>query len=153
RRFQSTRMLIGENIVHKISAFKSAQQGVVLIEAMIAILLFSMGVLAIVGLQAVMVKNVADSKYRAEAGYIAQQRIGMMWSDPDNLANYLESSTDISSLLPAGKRTVSQPVAGQFTVVVGWTAPGEEPADDDTTPPCFMAVAHCFTTTASITGG
>ncbi len=146
--------------MHKISSFKSAQRGVVLIEAMIAILLFSMGVLAIVGLQAVMVKNVADSKYRSEAGYIAQQVIGQMWlfdpKDPGyalQIEPFLTPNVDISSLLPGGKRTVSQPTTGHFTVVVGWTAPGEDPADDDTTPPCFMAVAHCFTTTASITGG
>lgn len=142
------------------SPFKSTQQGVVLLEALIAILLFSMGVLAIVGLQATMVKNVADSKYRAEAGYIAQQTIGQMWLfDPNNpsynqqIEEFLKVGEDISSLLPSGKRTVSQPAPGQFTVVVGWTAPGEEPAEDDTAPPCFMAVAHCFTTTARITGG
>lgn len=135
------------------SPFRSTQQGVVLLEALIAILLFSMGVLAIVGLQATMVKNVADSKYRAEAGYIAQQRIGLMWADPDNLASYLEANTDISTLLPGGARTVTQPAAGEFTVIVGWTAPGETPAEDDTAPPCFMTVAHCFTTTARITGG
>ena len=40
--------------MHQTSPHKSAQQGVVLIEAMIAILIFSMGVLAIVGLQATM---------------------------------------------------------------------------------------------------
>lgn len=139
--------------MHKKPSFRSTQSGVVLLEALIAILLFSMGVLAIVGLQASMVKNVADSKYRAEAGYIAQQRIGMMWADPDNVDSYLETNTDISTLLPGGLRTVSQPVSGRFNVVVGWTAPGEIPAEDDLSPPCYMRVAHCFTTTASITGG
>ena len=119
--------------------FKSAQQGVVLIEAMIAILIFSMGVLAIVGLQAAMVKNTADSKYRADASYIAQQRIGTMWSDPGNLVTYLEVNTDISTLLPGGTRTVTQPVAGQFVVTVTWRQPGES--------------QHNFTTTARIVGG
>lgn len=121
------------------SSLKSAQQGVVLLEAMIAILIFSMGVLAIVGLQAAMIKNTADSKYRADASFIAQQRIGTMWSDPDNLASYLEANTDISALLPGGTRTVTQPVAGQFMVTVTWQVPGE--------------TQHNFTTTASITGG
>lgn len=123
----------------KIPPPESAQQGVVLLEALIAILIFSMGVLAIVGLQAAMVKNTADSKYRADASFIAQQRIGLMWSDPDNLATYLEANTDISSLLPSGTRTVTQPVAGQFAVTVTWQVPGE--------------TQHNFTTTASIKGG
>ena len=142
------------------------QSGVVLLEALIAILLFSMGVLAIVGLQATMVKNVADSKYRAEAGYLAQQKIGEMWADVDGkyvpapspsqkgheFAGYadLYHNTDISSSLPGGLLTVTHPSAYQYMVVVGWTAPGEDPADDDTTPPCYMAVAHCVTTVASI---
>lgn len=145
-------MLTGEKIVHKPPPLKSTQQGVVLLEAMIAILLFSMGVLAIVGLQAAMIKNTADSKYRAEASYIAQQRLGRMWSDPEALANYLEADADISASLPGGILTVTQPSVGEFTVVVGWTAPGETPAENPA-PPCYMLVAHCFTTTARITGG
>jgi type IV pilus assembly protein PilV len=123
------------------SSTKSAQQGVVLLEALIAILLFSMGVLAVVGLQAAMIKNTADSKYRADASYIAQQRLGLMWSDPANLATYLENNTDISTLLPAGTRTVTQPVPGQFTVTVTWKQPGGDQSQ------------HNFTTTARITGG
>lgn len=121
-----------------VSSTGSAQQGAVLLEAMIAILIFSMGVLAVVGLQAAMIKNTADSKYRADASYIAQQRIGQMWSDPDNLASYVEANTDISALLPGGTRTTTQSGV-QFTVTVTWQQPGE--------------VQHNFTTTAVITGG
>ena len=136
-------MLSGDNIVHKqqTSLIKAAQQGSVLLEAMIAILLFSMGVLAIVGLQAVMIKNTADSKYRADAGYIAQERIGRIWSDPANAASYVETNTDISALLPGGTRTVTQPAPGQFTVTITWQAPGAG------------EVQHNFTTTARINGG
>jgi len=123
------------------SPLKSAQQGVVLLEAMIAILIFSMGVLAIVGLQAAMIKNTADSKYRADAGFIAQQRIGLMWSDPDNLDTYIEANTDISALLPGGTRTVIKPALGQYTVTVTWQQPGGGETQ------------HNFTTTARITGG
>ncbi|MDZ4203009.1 MAG: prepilin-type cleavage/methylation domain-containing protein [Gallionella sp.] len=117
---------------------RSTQQGVVLVEAMIAILIFSMGVLAIAGLQAAMVKNTSDSKFRADASYIAQQRIGMMWADPDNLASYLEAEpgTDISAQLPGGTRVTAQSGV-QYTVTIRWQQPGE--------------ALHNFTTTASIT--
>ena len=125
--------------MHKISPLKSAQEGVVLLEAMIAILIFSVGVLAIVGLQGAMLRNTSDSKYRADASYIAQQRIGAMWADPGNLVNYLEANTDISSLLPSGRRTVTQPVVGQFVVTVTWQLPGDVP--------------HNLVTVANITGG
>ena len=142
----------------KLMQFKSMQpnsneQGMVLLEALIAILIFSMGVLALVGLQANMLKNTTDSKYRADASYIAQQRIGTIWADPANPATYVETDTDISALLPGGLRTVTQPVARQFVVTVGWTAPGEDAAVSATVGPCFMQVAHCFTTTASVAGG
>ena len=130
--------------MHKTSPLEFAQQGAVLLEAMIAILIFSMGVLAIVGLQAAMIKNTADSKYRADAGFIAQQRIGEIWADPDptrpGYTTFVEANTDISALLPGGTRTVTQPVAGQFTVTVTWQQPGQ-------------ADVHNFTTNARITGG
>lgn len=119
---------------------KSAQHGAVLIEAMVAILIFSLGVLAIVGLQANMIKNVDDAKYRSEASYIAQSLIARMWADPDNLATYIQTDTDISTLLPSGKQTVTQPAPGQFTVTVTWLQPGPG------------ATTHNYTTTARITG-
>ncbi len=120
---------------------QSAQRGVVLIEALVAILIFSVGILAIVGLQANMIKNTAEAKYRSEASYIAQARIGQMWADPANLASYVETDTDISALLPNGTRTVTQPTPGEFQVTVTWLKPG---ADE---------TRHNFTTTARITGG
>jgi type IV pilus assembly protein PilV len=134
-------MLSRRKIMHTFAAVKPTQQGVILIEVLVAILIFSVGVLAIVGLQANMIQNTADAKYRSEASYIAQSRIGQMWADPANLATYLETNTDISALLPGGKRTVTQPTAGQFTVTVTWLAPGPN------------QTTHNFTTTARITGG
>jgi type IV pilus assembly protein PilV len=118
---------------------KSAQQGVILIEVMVAILIFSIGVLALVGLQATMIKNTAEAKYRSEASYIAQSRIGQMWADAANAATYVEAGTDISTLLPGGTRSVTQVVPGQYKVDVNWQVPGE--------------TAHNFTTTARVTGG
>ncbi|HLP97178.1 MAG TPA: prepilin-type cleavage/methylation domain-containing protein [Sideroxyarcus sp.] len=123
---------------------KSAQQGVVIIEALIAILIFSIGVLGIVGMQANMVKNTAESKYRADAGYIAQQQIGNLWADPTLLpAEGVTITPDISSQLPGGTLTITRGTAAAntanlFTVTVTWQQPGEE--------------LHNFTTTASIAG-
>jgi type IV pilus assembly protein PilV len=135
-------MLSGRKIMHKSPVMKSAQAGVILIEVLVAILIFSVGVLAIVGLQANMVKNTADSKYRSEASYIAQKRIGQMWADPDNAATYAENATDISAFLPSGTRTVTAGATpGQYTVTVTWRQPGPNPT------------THNFTTTVLITGG
>jgi type IV pilus assembly protein PilV len=137
----------------------SAQQGVMLIEAMVAILLFSVGVLAIAGLQATMIENTNSSKFRTEASYIAQQKIGVMWADPINtlasLHNIAPNSpqSDISNLLPGGTITVvlMPPSTDQYVITVGWTAPGENAALDWVSQPCAMPVAHCFISFATIT--
>jgi type IV pilus assembly protein PilV len=118
---------------------KSSQQGVVLLEALVAILLFSMGVLALVGLQAAMIKNTSDAKYRADASFIAQQRIGVIWSDPTNALTYLEPGTDIHDLLPGGTRTVTNPAPDQYKVTITWQQPGQP--------------QHNYTTIATIAGG
>jgi type IV pilus assembly protein PilV len=124
---------------------RSAQRGVALLEALVAILLFSMGVLALVGLQAAMIKNTSDSKFRADASYIAQQKIGMLWADPANILGNLEPApgTDISAELPNGVRTVTRPDSvnfpNQFMVTVTWQEPGQ--------------LQHNYTTIVNIAGG
>ena len=106
------------------------QQGVVLLEALIAILIFSLGILGLVGLQASMVKGTSEAKYRAEASYVAQREIGRIWADPNNAASYLQNGTDItaSSTLPGGTLSIAQPAAGgAYVVTVAWQQPGEAP--------------------------
>jgi len=52
-----------------------------LIEALIAILIFSIGILAVVGMQSVAIKSVTESKYRSEAALLSQELIAQMWLD------------------------------------------------------------------------
>lgn len=49
-----------------------------LIEAMVAMLIFSLGILGIVGMQAGMISNAAEAKYRSEAGLYANRLLGEM---------------------------------------------------------------------------
>lgn len=117
----------------------SSQKGAVLLEALIAVLIFSTGVLAIAGLQGAMIKNTSDTKYRSEAAFIAQQRLGVMWANPANLSLFALGEEDISSLLPGGKRTVSLPIAGgEVKVEIKWQVPGQD--------------EHNYTTYARIAG-
>ena len=69
---------------------RRAQQGAFLLEALIGILIFSLGILGIVGLQAQAIRFTNDSEYRAEAVYLANSLISQMWGDKrDSLkANY-----------------------------------------------------------------
>lgn len=55
------------------------QTGSMLLEGMIALLIFSMGILAIVGMQASAVKASSDAKYRSDACLLANELIGKMW--------------------------------------------------------------------------
>jgi type IV pilus assembly protein PilV len=102
------------------------QKGVVLLEALIAILLFSFGILALTGLQAAMIKNTDDAKYRAEASFIAQQKISEIWLNGNNanLASYVVTDNPTAQL-PDGKTTVTVTANRELTVTVKWTLPGE----------------------------
>lgn len=143
---QLTNKLTNKNIF-----IKPSQQGAVLLEVLISVLILSLGVLALVGLQATMVKNTTVTKMRADASYIAQQQIGLLWANPANAGSAVGANTAVSEL-PGGLMTITQPTTGQFVIRVGWTAPGET-ALAATSSPCAMVVAHCFTTTATVVGG
>lgn len=104
-------------------AAPSQQQGAVLLEALIAILIFSFGILALAGLQGAMIKNTTEASYRAEASNIAQQQLGQIWADPNNVGNFVRT-TPIASL-PSGSMVVTQPIADRVFVSVSWQVPGE----------------------------
>lgn len=57
------------------------QSGVAMIEVMVAILIFSAGILGIVGLQATAISQVSDAKYRVDAANLADQLLGQIWAD------------------------------------------------------------------------
>lgn len=94
------------------------QQGSVLLEALIAMLIFSFGILAITGLQAAMMRNTADATFRAEAAYVVQQRLGQMLVNP--LA--LSGSTYSVPTLPDGEIAVTPSSDGRLHFEVTWKA-------------------------------
>jgi type IV pilus assembly protein PilV len=66
------------------------QTGAYLLEALIGILIFALGVLGIVGLQAASLRTTTDNSLRAEAVFAATQLVGQMWADVQGnlVANY-----------------------------------------------------------------
>jgi len=66
----------------------SKQKGIMLLEALLGILIFSLGILAVVGMQAMSVRTVAESKYRMDASFLANEVMGEMWANRSNLALY-----------------------------------------------------------------
>lgn len=57
------------------------QSGVMLLEALIGVLLFSIGIIAMMGLQANGLATAGETKYRSEASFIAEQFISDMRND------------------------------------------------------------------------
>lgn len=116
------------------------QRGSVLLESMIAILIFSMGILAIVGLQGASLKNTASAKYRTDASMLANQIIGQMWTDDKtntslksnyesaNGAKYLTWKANVQQVLPgvaSNAPTVVIDASNVATVTIWWQSPGE----------------------------
>jgi type IV pilus assembly protein PilV len=64
------------------------QAGVMLLEALLAILIFSVGILAVVGMQASAVQDLSEAKYRSDAAFLANQVIGDIWANSANVAQY-----------------------------------------------------------------
>lgn len=128
---------------------KTQQTGSVILEALIAILIFSIGILALVGMQATAISNVADAKYRSTAGFLANQIVGTLRANsPDvtNASNVVVATPDpsfacnpcgsangnaytqtwavsgVAAELPNG--TASIVINGaQVTVTIGWQPP------------------------------
>lgn len=120
------------------------QHGSVILEALIAILIFSIGILALVGMQATSISNVADAKYRTDAGFLADQMIGNMWAgrllnasgvaapDPayacdavtpcSTLALTQAWASSVAGTLPLGSGSIA--VSGtEVTVTLTWQPP------------------------------
>lgn len=131
------------------------QAGMMLLEGLLAILIFSIGVLAIVGMQGTALKQVADAKYRSEAGMLANQLIGAMWSS-DRTTTVLQASfnsssggagysswkSNVSANLPgvaAHPPEVAVDAAGIVTITIYWLAPSEVAGTD---PHKYVTVAQ-----------
>ena len=67
---------------------RKEQRGAMLLEALIAILIFSMGILALMGMQVTAINTVSESKYRSDAGFLANRIIGQIWADRANIGTY-----------------------------------------------------------------
>ena len=122
----------------------AAQRGVALLESLIAILIFSFGILGLIGILIGSIRATNDACYRAEAANLAQMLIGAMWTtraaDIDaqfgtggpqlvawqtQVANLLPSATGVN--VPVVDLTQPGLSAQSRSVVVTlfWQLPGE----------------------------
>jgi type IV pilus assembly protein PilV len=113
------------------------EQGVMLLEALIGILIFSIGVLAIVAMQAAAIGYTSDAKYRSDASFLANQIIAQIWLDRGaNMANTTSyaypggTATALSSWITKVNATLPQ-TAGANAPVIAVTLSGT-PASSST---------------------
>jgi type IV pilus assembly protein PilV len=109
----------------------------VLLEALVALLIFAFGVLGVVGLQAALTKAQTGSKFRGDAAFLAQELIGNMWSDIPSLSQYTTAGCasharcnavreKVAANLPAGELLIEQRAPGLVEIEIRWTLPGED---------------------------
>jgi type IV pilus assembly protein PilV len=72
---------------------RTRQNGVALIELMIAMVILAIGLLGAVGLQARSLSALSNASARVDATIAAEKLIGLMWTDQANLATYVWNST------------------------------------------------------------
>lgn len=85
---------------------KRYQQGVLLIEALIGILIFSIGILALIAMQASAISAQSDAQVRIEAANLADRLVNKIWVNVDrtneialqtSLAGFSHQPTDAGS--------------------------------------------------------
>ena len=114
---------------------KKKVQGFLLIEVLVALLIFSFGLLALLGVQTFAITDAMHGKYRTDASYLANSIIGRMMVDKANIANYASNAatvstnktnwdTEVANSLP--NATTSITISGTaVTVIVSWRNPDE----------------------------
>lgn len=108
---------------------RKLQEGVMLIEALIAILIFSIGILAVVGMQSVAIKNVTDAKVRSDAGFLVNEMLAQIWNDSGNINSYQYAGSGTNTRLTAWLAKVNARLPDSANVpptitVTGGTATG-----------------------------
>lgn len=110
------------------AASRRTSAGAALLESMIAVVIISLGVLAIVGMQAVAVQATTDSRFRTEASYLIDSVIGQMLLNVDrssaaatqtSITSFLHNTADGDACLFDGSATSSSIISSWITKVTG----------------------------------
>ncbi len=94
---------------------KRSQRGSFILEALISIVIFAVGLIALMGMSAQAVNQVGQTKYRNDASYLAEELIGELWvsaSAPKDF-DYDAWTARVAATLPGGTAIVGDaPVDG-----------------------------------------
>lgn len=97
------------------------EEGNTLIEVLVAVVIFSVGIIGLLRALVTSMQSSGDLQYRTVASNLAEQEIGAMWVDRLNLGAHALANAAVPQL-PNGSQTVT--VAGNLvTITVTWQAP------------------------------
>jgi type IV pilus assembly protein PilV len=98
------------------AAPRKAQRGFTLIEVLVSVLLFSVGILGVVGMQGRAIRLSTDAQQRAEAAFLADQLLArMLISDPSTASAFNHHASTGPTCAPTG-------AASTNAVVTEWLA-------------------------------
>lgn len=107
------------------------QSGSVLIEAMVSVVIFSFGLLALISMQSAAVRSTTDAKYRSDASFLANQIIGQMWgaaggASLNDFSNGVATTAANAATCPSGGGTATAAAATTWLAAVGGILPGAD---------------------------
>lgn len=136
-------------------SLRNNQSGSVLLDGLVAILIFSVGILGMVAMQGISVKLTTDSKSRSDAAMLADKVVAQMWgvaTSSTRLATFATDGTcaataycyatwlaEVEATLPNVSATTNKPTiaftADGATISLFWKSP------NDTTAHTYVTIA------------
>lgn len=117
-------------------SYKS-QSGMLLLEALISILIFSIGLLGAVGLQAASTQNANNAEQRIIAAHLANDMVAQMWLRKTSQPSDANLSKDIAEWKKAVGKSALPNVTGNVTLAAGvttvsvtWKAPSKKSTEN-----------------------
>lgn len=123
---------------HSSHRMRSSSRGAALIEALVGILIFAIGILGLVGVQVTMTRAQGAAKFRADASYLASEIVGVIWSDRPHITQYATTPGTVCTYqrcadlvnkalanLPQGGVSVSTTASGNVGITMTWSVINE----------------------------
>lgn len=116
---------------------RRAQAGFTLLETLVAIVIFSIGLLGVIGLQARTIRFAVDGDDRNRAALMADSMIATLWAN--NKSSDLLTVAELNALAasavggPQGATASASAAAGVVTITVAWRPPSRAASESDST--------------------
>jgi type IV pilus assembly protein PilV len=106
---------------HSTGHRRAAQRGVFLIEALLGILIFSLGILALIGMQAAAISAQTDARYRIEASNLVERLQDTIWLNVDRTStSTIQTSLSAFQHNTGGSNCAFTGTASSNAVVTAW---------------------------------